>query len=517
MRMGILYDSHRIKYLKLRGYFGLSFTSMEFMIFFPIVSILYYLIPHKRRWIWLLIASYYFYMSWNPKYAILMGTSTIITYLSGLLIEKADKISDKKQAVRLKKWWVFLSFFSNLAILFLFKYYNFFGNVFTRIFSYFHVTIHVPSLDLLLPVGISFYTFQALSYTVDVYRKDIKAEKNLGKYALFVSFFPQLVAGPIEKSKDLLYQFDEEHFFDYNKVKNGLLLMLWGLFQKMVVSDRLAKVVDTVYNAPNKYKGFAIVIATILFAFQIYCDFSAYSDIARGAAEVMGFRLSKNFDAPYLSKSTKEFWRRWHITLGAWFKDYLYIPLGGNRCSKPRYYFNTMVVFIVSGLWHGAAANFVIWGTLHGIYRVTGEMLKPVKKSVIKKLKININTFSHKLFQVLITFILVDFAWIFFRANSFTDATTLIKNMFYFNPWIFTDGTIYKLGLSHKEFFIAMLGLFIVMLKDILGRRINFRIAFSKQSIVFRWFVYFSAIVFIMIFGIYGHGYEAKQFIYFQF
>lgn len=338
------------------------FNSMHFLLFFPIVTFIYFFIPHKFRYIWLLITSYYFYMSWNPKYALLIGISTIITYLSGILIEKSNKITDKQKSKFFKKLWVFLSLFINLSILFLFKYCNFFTYTLTKIFSLINITIKVPSFDFILPVGISFYTFQALSYTIDVYRGNIKFEKNLGKYALFVSFFPQLVAGPIEKSKDLLNQFNEKHIFDYNRVKNGLVLMLWGFFQKVFISDRLAILVDTVFNNPSNYKGLEIIVASVFFAIQIYCDFSSYSNIARGAAEVMGFDLSLNFKQPYFSKSIQEFWRRWHITLGAWFKDYLYIPLGGNKCSKWRRYFNNMVVFLISGLWHGAAINFIIWG-----------------------------------------------------------------------------------------------------------------------------------------------------------
>lgn len=495
----------------------MSFTSIQFLIFFPIVTIVYYVIPHKARWIWLLAASYYFYTSWNPKYAVLIATSTIITYFSGLLIEKADGINDKKLSLGLKKIWVFLSLLSNLGILFLFKYYNFFSVNIVRVFSYFHVSINIPSFDYLLPIGISFYTFQALSYTIDVYRKDVKAEKNFWKYALFISFFPQLVAGPIEKSKNLLTQFDEKHSFEYDKVKDGLLLMMWGLIQKLVIADRLGKLVNTVYNNPSKYRGFEIVIATIFFAFEIYCDFSGYSDIARGAAEVMGFRLSQNFKRPYFSKSIKEFWRRWHITLCEWFKDYLYIPLGGNRCSKLRKYYNIMVVFIASGLWHGAAVNFIVWGTLHGLYQVIGDILKPVKKAVITTFRINTNASIYKLFQVLVTFILVDFAWIFFKASSFTSAITLIRNMIYFNPEIFTNGSVYKLGLEPLDFLVAILGIGLVLGENMMQRTKRLTSELSKRNIVFRWSAYLTAVVIILIFGMYGPGYDPQQFIYFQF
>lgn len=456
-------------------------------------------------------------MCWNPKYAILIATSTLITYFSGILIEKSNTLTNEKKAINSKKLWVFMSFASNLGILFLFKYYNFFAGTITSVFSRFNVAISFPAFNFLLPVGISFYTFQALSYTMDVYRGDIEAEKHLGKYSLFVSFFPQLVAGPIEKSKNLLHQFNDVHYFDYDRVKNGLLLMLWGFFQKVLVADRLAMLVNTVYNTPNNYTGFSVIIATIFFAFQIYCDFSSYSDIAIGAAQVMGFTLCKNFEQPYFSKSIKSFWQRWHITLGHWFKDYLYIPLGGNRCGKLRNYINIMIVFLVSGLWHGAAINFVIWGGLHGIYQVIGDILKPLRKNIIKKFNIKTEVFSFKLLQTLCTFTLVNFAWIFFRANSFSDAKILIKNMFTFNPWMLTNGGLFKLGLDGKDFFIGVVGILVIVLINILQRRCGLRNEFNKQNSMFRWAVYIVMIMCILTFGIYGPGYNIEQFIYFQF
>ncbi|MCB2289317.1 MBOAT family protein [Clostridium sp. CS001] len=493
------------------------FNSVSFLIFFPVVTILYFLIPHKFRYLWLLIASYYFYMCWNPKYAILIAISTIITYLSGLLIQRVSEVKDVHKAIRLKKIILISSFSSNLGILFLFKYLNFFTLNLTTILAKFNVLLTIPTFRFMLPAGISFYTFQALSYTMDVYRGDIKAVKNLGKYALFVSFFPQLVAGPIEKSKDLLYQFNEKHYFDYNRAKHGLLLILWGFMQKVLIADRLAVLVNTVYNNPKDYKGFQIIIATVFFAFQIYCDFSSYSDIARGSAEVMGFRLSKNFENPYFSKSIKEFWRRWHITLSGWFKDYLYFPLGGNRRGKLRGYLNVMIVFLASGLWHGAALNFVIWGALHGTYQVLGDIFKPVKEKLISVFKIKTNMFGYKLFQVLTTFILVDFAWIFFRAGSFTYAKIIIKNMMTFNPWIFTDGSIFKLGLDSKDFFVAILGIVIVIAVNAIQSFKSLPLELSKQNLIFRWSVYLTAVVSILIFGMYGTAFDVQKFIYFQF
>lgn len=341
------------------------FNSYNFLIFFPIVTLIYYLIPHKIRYIWLLLASYYFYMCWNAKYALILLFSTGITYVSGLFIIRADKIKGDKKRTSSKKILVALSFLINVSILFLFKYFDFAVENINRVLSYLNIQVINPSFDVILPVGISFYIFQALSYTVDVYRGDVKVERNFLKYALFVSFFPQLVAGPIERSKNLLKQVHEKHYFDGQRVKDGLLLMIWGGFQKIVIADRVAIFVDTVFNKFPQYGGMYIVVAAVLFAFQIYCDFSGYSTIAIGAAKVMGFELMENFNAPYMSMSVAEFWRRWHISLSSWFRDYLYILLGGNRKGKLRKYINLMIVFIVSGLWHGAQWSFIVWGALN--------------------------------------------------------------------------------------------------------------------------------------------------------
>lgn len=341
------------------------FNSYQFLIFFPVVTLIYFLIPHKIRYIWLLIASYFFYMCWNTKYALILLFSTAVTYVGGILISKANKVEDNRKKIIYKKVFVALSFIINLSILFLFKYFDFAIDNINRILAVLNIQLLNPKFDVVLPVGISFYIFQALGYTVDVYREDVKAERNFLKYALFVSFFPQLVAGPIERSKNLLEQMYEKHYFEAQRVKDGLLLMIWGGFQKIVIADRIAIVVDTIFNKFPEYGGMYIIVAAILFAFQIYCDFSGYSIIAVGAAKVMGFRLMENFNAPYFSMSISEFWRRWHISLSTWFKDYVYIPLGGNRKGKIRKYINIMIVFFVSGLWHGASWNYIVWGGLN--------------------------------------------------------------------------------------------------------------------------------------------------------
>ncbi len=487
------------------------FNSVQFLIFFPAVCILYYVIPYRVRNLFLLLSSYYFYMCWNPKYALLMFVSTLITYVSGLLISGTESRT-------LKNWYVALSFTSNLAILFFFKYFNFFGLNLNRLFSYFGVRVVVPSFDVILPVGISFYTFQALSYTMDVYRNEVKEEKNFINYALFVSFFPQLVAGPIERSKNLLSQVNERHPFCFDNMRGGLLQMTFGYFQKVVISDTAAILVTQVYDHYSDYSGSVIMLATVLFAFQIYCDFGGYSNIARGAAKVMGFSLMENFRNPYFASSVSDFWRRWHISLSTWFRDYLYIPLGGNRKGKFRKYINIMIVFLTSGLWHGADWTYVIWGGLNGLFQVIGEIMAPVKKRFASLLGMK-DRFSTKLYKGLATFALVDFTWLFFRADSAADALKMLKIQFTnFQYYRLFDGTAASLGLDGADWGMLFTALVILLVADIFKETGHDLIALIfRQGIVFRWFIYLSLVFFILIFGTYGPHYSASQFIYFQF
>lgn len=488
------------------------FNSFEFLVFFPVVVLLYFLIPHRARYLWLLGASYYFYMCWNPKYAILMFTSTAITYAAGILIDLADR----KNNISLKKIWLAISFISNLSILFLFKYFDFAIDNINSILSLAGLQLIQPSFSLLLPVGISFYTFQALSYTMDVYRHDVEPERNFLKYALFVSFFPQLVAGPIERSSNLIHQISERHYFDAHRAARGLCLMLWGFFQKLVIADRAAIFVNEIYNKLDSYgdSGFLLILATILFAFQIYCDFSSYTDIARGAAEVMGFSLMKNFDTPYFSQSVAEFWRRWHISLSTWFRDYLYIPLGGNRKGTYRKYINLMIVFCVSGLWHGASWNFVIWGALNGFYQVFGAVSKPLRK----KLSGDPEVFSTRLGKMLITFVLICFSWIFFRANNLTDALTVVKGLIQLKPWVLTDGTLLNCGLNWPNWCVLISSLLVLLgVSTAKYNHIEIRTWFLKQGLWLQYLIIIMAVFVVLVFGIYGSNYDASQFIYFQF
>lgn len=493
------------------------FNSLNFLIFFPIVTLIYFVIPQRIRYIWLLVCSYYFYMCWNAEYAVLLFVSTFITWLSGIAINKTEGKDEEEQLRR--RGIVAISFILNLSILFFFKYTGFLATNLNRAFGLIGIQLVIPKFDILLPVGISFYIFQALSYTVDVYRGDVRVEKNLLRYMLFVSFFPQLVAGPIERSSHLLDQFYEKHQFDYDRVCRGLMVMLWGGFQKVLVADRLAVLVDQVFNYNSYYEGFEILVAAVFFAFQIYCDFAGYSNIAIGASQVLGFDLMQNFRQPYLAGNIADFWRRWHISLTSWFKDYLYIPLGGNKKGKWKKYRNIMVVFLTSGIWHGANWTYVIWGGLNGIFQIIGAETSNLRSCIKNRLGIREKSFSWRILSTLVTFALVDLTWIFFRAASLKDAVSIIQKLFsVFNPWVLVDGTLYELGLSKIDFWIGILAIIVLLVVDLLHEKgIQLREAILRQNLWFRWIIYFTVIFSILIFGFYGPNYDAAQFIYFQF
>ena len=486
------------------------FNSLRFLIFFPIVTLLYFIIPKRVRYLWLLAASYYFYMCWNPKYALLLLFSTAVTYASGLLLAGA-------KTVRAKKGWVAASFAVNLAILFFFKYFDFAVGNLNALLGVLGAQPVTPHFDVVLPVGISFYIFQALSYTVDVYRGDIAPVRNFFRYALFVSFFPQLVAGPIERSDNLLPQLENPQPFSYARMRSGLVRMGWGLFQKMVVADRMAILADRVFGNVAEYAGFEIVLAVLFFSVQIYCDFAGYSNVAIGAAEVLGIRLMDNFERPYFAKSIKDVWRRWHISLSTWFRDYLYIPLGGNRKGCVRKYLNLMITFLLSGLWHGASWHYVVWGGLHGAYQVVGDVTEPVRRRLRTRLHVEDKRW-YGVFRMLITFLLVCLGWIFFRAKTVSDAFLALRQMFsVFNPGIVKNGLLYTLGLDKYDFWAAIAAAAVLFIVDALLQTRDLRASLEKKPFWLRWPVYLLLIVVLLVFGVYGPQYDASAFIYFQF
>lgn len=492
----------------------MQFNSINFMVFFPVVVALFFIIPKTLRQPFLLIASYFFYMSWNPTYALLMAASTFITYYSALFMEKFDH---KKKKILVS------CILLNLGILAVFKYGNFAIDSVSKALSVFGISFTEKRLDLLLPVGISFYTFQALGYIIDVYRGDTKAEKNPVRYALFVSFFPQLVAGPIERSKHLLQQMQNiENIKVWNakRVTSGAILMVWGYFLKMVIADRVAILVNTVFDNYHMYGSTELILAMLGFTIQIYCDFNSYSLIAIGAAKIMGFDLMENFNTPYFAESIRDFWGRWHISLSTWFRDYLYIPLGGNRKGKLRKEINVMIVFLVSGLWHGANWTFVVWGGIHGAYQVIGDLSASFKEKCIEKLKVNTDCFSWRFLQKIITFVLVAFAWIFFRSDTIGDAIEFIRRIIIRpTPWLLFNGGIFELGLDRVEMNILVFAVVLMLLVSIVKYKDNLTIdAFlMSQNLWFEWLSVIVLIVMIFVFGKYGVDFDPQQFIYFQF
>ena len=498
------------------------FNTLQYFIFLPIVVIGYYILPKKSRYIWLLAASYYFYMQWNPLYITLLFTSTLLTYAAGRMIDgltnppvKHEEGADAhglSAGINKRKLVFVVCIVLNLGILGFFKYFTFAVDCLNHLFRSFHMGEISWDYDILLPVGISFYTLQALGYLIDVYRGEIRAEKNFIRYALFVSFFPQLVAGPIERSRNLLAQLSDSRPFSYENLRRGMLLILYGLFLKMVISDRLAIMVDTVYGDSAAYPGCYIVAATVFFAIQIYCDFYGYSTIARGSALLMGIHLMDNFNAPYFSKSVKEFWRRWHISLSSWFRDYLYIPLGGNRKGVTRKELNHLLVFAVSGLWHGASMSYVFWGFLNGIYQIAEDAVSNIRKSAD-------DCFSRRVFQRILTFSLVTLAWLFFRAGTFANAGEMLTNIFASNNWVvLMNGSLYNLGVpeSHmKILLVSILLLFLIDYQKYQGKDVVE--IFLRQGWFFRVLAILFFVYVILLYGCYGEMFDTQQFIYFQF
>lgn len=475
------------------------FNSIEFLIFFAIVVAAYFALHHKYRWTLLLLASYYFYMCWDYRYVVLIVATTTVNYLSGIRISKTNQ-------KKLKTLYLVIGLVTSLGILFFFKYFNFFGDSINFLFSKFNIFYKVPSYQFLLPVGISFYTFQTLSYTIEVYKNKQEPEYHFGIFALYVSFFPQLVAGPIERSTNLLPQLYKKVEFNYDRIRDGILIILWGFFKKVVIADRLSEYVNQVYNNPTEHSGIQLVLGTVFFAFQIYCDFSGYSDIAIGSAKIMGIDLMTNFKRPYLAKSIQEFWRRWHISLSTWFRDYLYIPLGGSRVAKWRWQYNIFITFLISGLWHGANWTFVIWGGLHGFYMLVAIWTEKIRNKC-NNLIFGKHDYLLKLSQVITTVFLAWFAWIFFRANSISDAFLIIKRIF-----IQSSG-IDNLFSNKSDLYIALICVGVLFIVELLEERIQLYSRIKKQIKPIKWIILLIILFSIIVLG----KWESIDFLYFQF
>jgi alginate O-acetyltransferase complex protein AlgI len=489
------------------------FNSVQFLIFFVVVTTLYFALPHRFRWAMLLAASFYFYMAFVPIYVLILVLTIVIDYLAGIWIEES---SGKK-----RKMFLLASILANCGVLAFFKYYNFLNDSLLHLFNLTGLKYPVPFLSIILPIGLSFHTFQAMSYTIEVYRGTQPAERHFGIYALYVMYYPQLVAGPIERPNNLLHQFHAVHTFEHDRVTDGLKLMLWGFFQKVVVADRVAPFVNQVFDHPANYQGPAIAVASVFFAFEIYADFAGYSDIAIGASQVMGIKLMTNFRRPYFSKSISEFWKRWHISLSTWFRDYLYIPLGGNRSGYGHWLFNLFFTFLISGLWHGAKWTFVIWGALNGIYLIAEILAARALASVPSGTQQSFFGRAWNAMKIPFTFALICFSWIFFRANTTGDAFQLVASLG--NGWgtllnRFADKEYIKanilLGFDSADFLKALAAIGLLLAVHVMQERESVRKRIADCPLPLRWAVYYAAVMIILFFGAFNN---AQQFIYFQF
>ena len=471
------------------------FNSWSFIIFFTVVFVLHFALHQKWRIYLLLVASYYFYMSWRWEFGLLMLAVSLVNFYAG------RQIGLNKN----RGWWMFLTSVASVMPILYYKYGNFILSAAKDSASMLGATVHFPELDIILPVGISFFTFQALSYSIDIYRKKIEPEPSLVKFLTFIAFFPQLVAGPIERSDNIIPQFDKVKKFNLDEFIAGGRLFIWGLFKKVVIADRLSLYVDPVFDNPHDFSGPTFIVATLLFTFQIYCDFSGYTDMAIGIARSMGFKLMQNFNLPYLAKSIGDFWRRWHISLSSWFGDYLYVPLGGNRVGIPRWIFNIVLVFLVSGLWHGANWTFIIWGALHaGFYLLEylGDLLLTfTKTSIWKKNRLYI------LLKIPVTFAMVSFAWIFFRANSVSDACYISSHLF---QW---SGNLW-MGASSFTTILGIFFVFLLMVVQVMQSNQKLGLYYSPATVP-NWMIGAAYLVLLLLISLFGVS--ASAFIYFQF
>ncbi len=486
----------------------MTFNSWEFLLFYPIVALLYFVLPKKLKWPMLLVASYYFYMCYRAELVFLIFGTTLISWLAANVIERTENKAVKRLALT-------VTLIVCLGVLFFYKYFNFLADSFVGVVGLFGGTVSDFTLDLILPVGISFYTFQTLSYVIDVYRGDIRPERNFFFYALFVSFFPQLVAGPIERPDNLVPQLKEPKKWSNDNALKGAKHMIVGFFKKVVVADLLSVYVNSVYNDVNSAGAYGIIIATCLFAVQIYCDFSGYTDIAIGCARIMGIRLMKNFDHPYMATTIKGFWARWHISLSSWFKDYLYIPLGGSRCPKWRHLVNLFIVFLVSGLWHGAAWTYVIWGAIHGVYQIIGNLTLKPRNTLIRRVGLNPDGVLVSSVRRVIVFLLVCFAWLFFRANTASDAFTLAEKLFCSGWDVGLLDTLRAMGLNLTGILMCIMSILTLILMD---RLLHYEDTADGSYILVRrgGFVYYAWMI-MLAWAILLSKDMASTFIYFQF
>jgi len=492
----------------------MQFASFAYLLSLGAVAVAYFALPGPRsRTLLLLAASLAFYYSLSPLWTWVLLLVIAVGYVGGDVISRAREGRARRTLTA-----VFVALV--VAILGVFKYARFSALVWAKGLTAVGFA-HAQPLRLALPIGISFWTFMTISYLVDVGRGHQRAERNLVRYALFISFFPHVTAGPIGSAPGLLPQFAKKHRFSYDKMQSGLLLIGWGFLKKLLVADPLGVVVQTVYHQPHRYtgthNGLVLGIASIAFAVQIYCDFSGYTDIVRGSARLFGVDLLPNFDRPYFARSVKEFWRRWHMSLMQWFKRYVYIPLGGSRVPKWRRYLNILAVFLLSGIWHGAGITFVVWGLLNGAYQIVGELTAPLRSAVVRVVGLTPDGRLHRLGQIVATFLLITVAWVFFRAESLADALYILPRMFVPTLHVLTDGSLTKLGLTPQEGWAVFVAAVLVFAVEYAAMRAPLLAIVKRQPLPVRWTGYLALILVVAVFGYYGSAYNAAGFAYFKF
>lgn len=493
------------------------FNSIDFLFFIVIVLGIFYLLPQKLKMCWILVMSYVFYATWNIKYVLLLLSTTVVTYLAGIGVSKRQEV-DRSQT-GLRKIIVAITVIIGVFAIGFYKYADFAVGNFNRLLNIAGSSKHFEVMEIIMPVGISFYVLQSLGYVIDVYRGKIEAEKNILIYGLFVSFFPQISSGPIGRAGDLIPQFRQKVVFDTDRIKDGLITFAYGLFLKMVVADNISIYVTRAHENFNTVSGMELLMAVILFSIQIYCDFYGYSLMALGCGRMMQIELMQNFKQPYLQDSIRGFWRGWHISLTSWFTDYLYIPLGGNRKGKVRKCINTMIVFLVSGLWHGAAWHYIFWGGINGVLMVLEEFVRQPIESFVRKLKIATDSKAWKLTKIAFVFAMMSFAWLFFRADSFGEAIYILKSIAHdFRAgWFLTQNCFDSFGAS-LNVVIILVSIIVMTVVDYLqntGRDVK-RMIFGQQT-VYRWLIYLLLLYVIVCWGAYGEEFEQTRFIYFEF
>jgi alginate O-acetyltransferase complex protein AlgI len=477
------------------------FNSLQFLYFFVVVTVLYYTLKHQYRWMLLLAASCYFYMAFIPIYICILGFTIVIDYFAGILIENTE--GHKRKA------FLVCSIIANVGVLAVFKYYNFLNGNLNFLLHGFALSSPLPYLKILLPIGLSFHTFQAMSYTIEVYRRNYRAERHFGMYSLYVMFYPQLVAGPIERPQNLLPQLKANHVFDYNNITSGLRLIAWGLFKKVVIADRVGILVDHVYSRPHDFNGISLIIATFFFALEDYCDFSGYSDIAIGTARIMGIKLMQNFNYPIFSKSISDFWSRWHISLTAWFRQYVYKPMMKKNKSVTWHMFTVLFVLFLVGLWHGPNWTFIAWGILNALYLIIATATRKPWRVFLAAIGLG----KHETFSILGTFSLLCFSVIFFRADTISNAFYVAGHIFTFIPDLFHFHHLQYMGMKNSELLFSFLLILFLVATEFMQIRYSLFNKFLKQPVYIRWAFYYIALFVIGIYGIFEH----REFIYFQF